>query len=204
VAVASAGPYASLHLNPDRCQHPTTQFFTGRTPFLLANQQCQSTEGKALKATRHNNVQITGDRVLVHLRAKFVTSPTDIDAGTTKHSGKLQQTKHTLTTHWICIQCVVTNIHTNINHTYISHVTTSYALKVASIDKPMPFLVACHCTIFIVNLLFVINIWQINFSLSPRTQWQIYNSQSPGVSGPKHDQYHNIIINNHSHLSQVS
>jgi len=29
VAVASAGPYASLHLAPDRqpCQHPTTQFF---------------------------------------------------------------------------------------------------------------------------------------------------------------------------------
>ena len=29
VAVASAGPYANLHLAPDRqpCQHPTTQFF---------------------------------------------------------------------------------------------------------------------------------------------------------------------------------
>jgi len=35
-------------------QHPTTQFFTGRMPFLPPNQQCQSTEGnhsvKALKA----------------------------------------------------------------------------------------------------------------------------------------------------------
>ena len=29
-----------------------------------------------------------------------------------------------------------------------------YVLKVASIDELMPFLVACHCTIFIVNLLF--------------------------------------------------
>jgi len=50
VAVASAGPYASLHLAPDRwpCQHLTTQFFTGRMPFLPPNQQCQSTEGKAL------------------------------------------------------------------------------------------------------------------------------------------------------------
>ena len=47
VAVASAGPYASLHLAPDRqpCQHPTTQFFTGRMPFLPPNQQRQSTEG---------------------------------------------------------------------------------------------------------------------------------------------------------------
>jgi len=26
-------------------QHPTTQFFTGRMPFLPPNQQCQSTEG---------------------------------------------------------------------------------------------------------------------------------------------------------------
>jgi len=47
VAVASAGPYASLHLAPDRYprQHPTTQFFTGRMPFLPPNQQRQSTEG---------------------------------------------------------------------------------------------------------------------------------------------------------------
>jgi len=48
VAVASAGPYASLHLAPDRQQrqHPTTQFFTGRVPFLSPNQQRQSTEDK--------------------------------------------------------------------------------------------------------------------------------------------------------------
>jgi len=29
-------------------QHPTTQFFTGRMPFLPPNQQHQSTEGKQL------------------------------------------------------------------------------------------------------------------------------------------------------------
>ena len=47
MAVASAGPYASLHLTPDRLphQHLTTQFFTGRMPFLPPNQQCQNTEG---------------------------------------------------------------------------------------------------------------------------------------------------------------
>jgi len=41
VAVASAGLYASLHLAPDRkpCQHPTTQIFTGRIPFLPPNSQ---------------------------------------------------------------------------------------------------------------------------------------------------------------------
>ena len=49
VAVASAGPYASLHLAPGRkpCQNPTAQFFTGRMPFLPPNQQCQSTEGSS-------------------------------------------------------------------------------------------------------------------------------------------------------------
>ena len=48
MALASAGPYANhLHLSPDRqpCQYLTTQFFTGQMPFLLPNQQCQSTEG---------------------------------------------------------------------------------------------------------------------------------------------------------------
>jgi len=48
--VTSAGPYASLHLNPDRQprQYPTTQFFTGRMPFLPPNQQRQNTEGHQL------------------------------------------------------------------------------------------------------------------------------------------------------------
>ena len=34
--MASAGPYASLHLAPDKQprQHHITQFFTGRMPFL--------------------------------------------------------------------------------------------------------------------------------------------------------------------------
>ena len=45
MAVASAGLYASLHPRQPR-QHPTTQFFTGRMPFLPPNQQCQSTEGR--------------------------------------------------------------------------------------------------------------------------------------------------------------
>jgi len=48
VAVASAGPYASLHLAPDRqpCQHPTTQvFLQAGCPF------CRPTDSvKALKA----------------------------------------------------------------------------------------------------------------------------------------------------------
>jgi len=48
--MASAGPYASLHLALDRypCQHATTQFFMGRMPFLPPNPQHQSTEGKSV------------------------------------------------------------------------------------------------------------------------------------------------------------
>jgi len=39
VAVASAGPYANLHLDPDTQprRHPTTQYFTGWMPFLPPN-----------------------------------------------------------------------------------------------------------------------------------------------------------------------
>jgi len=57
VAVASAGPYASLHLALDRYphQHPTAQFFTGRMPFLAPNQQCQSTGGKLSTISRMEN-----------------------------------------------------------------------------------------------------------------------------------------------------
>jgi len=45
--VASGGPYASLHLAKDRQprQHLTTQFFTGRMPFLPPNQQRLITKG---------------------------------------------------------------------------------------------------------------------------------------------------------------
>jgi len=47
VAVASAEPYASLHLAPDRQPHHSV--FTGRMPFLPPNQQRQSTEDKIIK-----------------------------------------------------------------------------------------------------------------------------------------------------------
>jgi len=62
VTVASAGPYASLHLAADRQphQHPTILFFTGRMPFLLPNQQRQSTEGNC-----HNAYKAAG--ILKHI-----------------------------------------------------------------------------------------------------------------------------------------
>jgi len=58
VAVASAGPYASLHLAPDISdrqphQHPTTLFFTGYA-FLPPNQQRQSIEGTAISQANVN------------------------------------------------------------------------------------------------------------------------------------------------------
>jgi len=50
MAVALAGPYASLHLTPDRKpRHHSV--FTARMPFLPLNQQCQSTEGTSTEGT---------------------------------------------------------------------------------------------------------------------------------------------------------
>ena len=56
---ASAEPYASLHLAPDRwpCQHPTTHVFSGRMPFLPSNQQRQNTEGT--DNNNNNNDRLT-------------------------------------------------------------------------------------------------------------------------------------------------
>jgi len=48
VAEASAGPHASLHLAPA----PHHSVFTGQMPFLLPNQQHQSTEGATDKKAR--------------------------------------------------------------------------------------------------------------------------------------------------------
>jgi len=49
----AAGPYASLHLAPDRqpLQHPTTQCFAGSVPFLPPNQQHQRTDGSDIEHT---------------------------------------------------------------------------------------------------------------------------------------------------------
>ena len=56
MAVASAGPYASLHLAPDRQpdQHPTTLFYRPDA-FLPPNQQHQSTEGRMFKKIKRQN-----------------------------------------------------------------------------------------------------------------------------------------------------
>ena len=54
MAVASAGPYASLHLAPNiqPHQHPITLFFTGRINFLPPNQQRQSAEDNLKMAVK--------------------------------------------------------------------------------------------------------------------------------------------------------
>jgi len=41
---------APVKSSPPTNQHPV--FFTGRMPFLSPNQQCQSTEGKALQKVK--------------------------------------------------------------------------------------------------------------------------------------------------------
>jgi len=58
VAVASAGPYASLHPDRKPRQQPTTQFLTGWMPFLPSNQQRQSTEGQQTEKCKTNQLQV--------------------------------------------------------------------------------------------------------------------------------------------------
>ena len=69
MTVASAGPYASLHLAPDRyhASTPPLSFFTGRMLFLLPNEQCQSTEGKCAKNCTINLFFKTAISILVIL-----------------------------------------------------------------------------------------------------------------------------------------
>jgi len=77
VAVASAGPYASLHLAPDSQprQYPTTQFFTGRMLFLTPNQQRQSTEGTSTEGTKRQCVAVAsaGPYANQHPTTQFFT-----------------------------------------------------------------------------------------------------------------------------------
>ena len=78
MAVASAGPYASLHLAPDRqpLQHPTTQFSTGRMPFLPPNQQRQSTEGTAHTQSTLTSCKQTCAIRLENVKQCFCAQPT--------------------------------------------------------------------------------------------------------------------------------
>ena len=60
MAVASAGPYASLHL--------TTQFFTGQMPFLSPNQQRQSTEGTLAALTTYTLTKLLNKKLKKKLK----------------------------------------------------------------------------------------------------------------------------------------
>ena len=53
-------------------QHPTTQFFTGRMPFLLPNQQCQSPEGTSTEGTLFHVDDIYSNCKLHNRAAVFV------------------------------------------------------------------------------------------------------------------------------------
>ena len=79
MAVASAGPYASLHLAPPRqitmpAPHHS-KFFTGRMPFLPPNQQRQSTEGTKDKSTEDMAVNILLIGIMFALRSTTAHHP---------------------------------------------------------------------------------------------------------------------------------
>ena len=77
------GPYASLHVAPDRqpIQHPTTQFFTGRMPFLPPNQQRQSSEGTnwyLVPKILENAITVCGVNEPAHRTVTLSSDPTTI------------------------------------------------------------------------------------------------------------------------------
>ena len=83
MAVASGGPYASLHLAPDRepRQHPTTQFFIGRMPFLPPNQQRQSTEDMksySVIRTKLNQMVFKNVHIIIDLQEKHIYATTQL------------------------------------------------------------------------------------------------------------------------------
>ena len=66
-------------------QHPTTQFFTGRMPFLPPNQQRQSTEGKTKHWSTFPMIYRSYENILnfshirrVHFWQKYVIPPTTL------------------------------------------------------------------------------------------------------------------------------
>ena len=58
-------------------EHPTTQFFSGRMPFLLPNQQCQSTEGNFHNINNTEKIWHTKTTLWVKKDTKLlpITSP---------------------------------------------------------------------------------------------------------------------------------
>jgi len=58
--------------------HATTQFFTGRMPFLPPNQQCQSIEGKHHSYTMLNNLRSAVVKHFLDWNFTAFTLPVDV------------------------------------------------------------------------------------------------------------------------------
>jgi len=66
-AVCKSAPRSRQITMPvPHCQYPTTQFFTGRMPFLLPNQQHQSTEGNPKENYYHRYLYLVGVKLWRH------------------------------------------------------------------------------------------------------------------------------------------
>jgi len=75
ICTSAPRPFRQLH------QQPTNSVFTGRIPVLLPKQQCQSTEGKAQKATencskRYTSITFTPPYYTAKWGQKLVPIPT--------------------------------------------------------------------------------------------------------------------------------
>jgi len=99
----------SLQTDNQPHQHPTTQLFTGRMPFLPPNQQCQSTEGNChiiLTGYKMSHQQyrpiVHQSTAFVQTRLKFWLRPTH-DLYRWKHSLLLGNAVHELVCHFLLL-----------------------------------------------------------------------------------------------------
>jgi len=94
VAVASAGPYASLHFAPDRqpCQYPTTLFLQAGCPSCRPTNSVKALKANALKTGSKLNIIISRKLASVCLYGKKAAAlkPENINILSTHHKHRSQ------------------------------------------------------------------------------------------------------------------
>ena len=111
VAVASAGPYANLHLDPDTQprQHPTTQFLQARCPSC-----CPTNSIKALKANSQNLIlgkktwMVPTNHPLCNAKDELGSGPTTTERELNTPTPEAIQTLHDSL--WLSYPCCIMHV----------------------------------------------------------------------------------------------
>ena len=132
--MASAGPYASLHLATDRqpYQHPTTQFFTGRCPSC-----CPTYSAKSLKARQPSCIHMIQPlcyqlRFYAPLQTKYVIAEKYLPANRCFGMGRLLEVLTAVSTYTKVISSRLWSIETFNTH---SNQRMAYKLTENEVNK---------------------------------------------------------------------